>query len=261
MVTAVILAGGLGSRISEETLTKPKPLINIGQKPIIWYIMCHFRKFGIKNFKIAAGYKVEMMKEYFMNLNTLNSDFEVNFKKNSISYKNKNFLDWNVGIYDTGLESQTGSRIKRLEKSLNLRKDGFFILTYGDGLSDINIKELIKFHLKHGKIATVTAVRPPARFGYLGVKDNNVTNFKEKNKADQGWINGGFFVLSQKIFKYLDSDESCVFESDPMERLSSDNQLMAFKHEGFWQCMDTKRDHEYLEKMLKEKKEYFKNDK
>ena len=258
MINSVILAGGLGSRISEETINKPKPLIQIGQKPIIWYIMQHYRKHGIKNFKIAAGYKVEMMKEYFMNFNNLNSDFEVNFKKNLIKYEKKNTLDWNVGIYDTGLNTQTGARIKQLENSLNLKKNDFFLLTYGDGLCDININDLINFHKKHGKIATVTAVRPPARFGYLGIKKNHVTNFKEKKKSDEGWINGGFFVLSKKIFEYLDKNENCIFEREPMEKLSKDNQLMAYKHDGFWQCMDTKRDHEYLEDMLKEKKDFFK---
>ena len=174
--------------------------------------------------------------------------------------KKKNTLDWNVGIYDTGLNTQTGSRIKQLENVLDLKKNDFFLLTYGDGLCDINISDLIKFHKKHGKIATVTAVRPPARFGYLGVKNNNVTTFKEKKKSDQGWINGGFFVLSKKVFDYLDFNEKCVFESGPMEKLSKDNQLMAYKHDGFWQCMDTKRDHESLEKMKTDKKEYFKND-
>ena len=261
MIKAVILAGGYGSRISEETINKPKPLIQIGQKPIIWYIMNHYSKFGIKNFKVAGGYKVEMMKEYFMNIDIINSDLQISYKKKSIKYNKKFFYDWDIGVYNTGLGTQTGSRIKKLEKFLKLKnKSDFFVMTYGDGLCDIDVSKLIKFHKKHGKIATVTAVRPPARFGYLEIKKNLVKNFKEKEKSHEGWINGGYFVLSKKVFDYLDIEESCVFERKPMEKLSEDGQLMAYKHDSFWQCMDTKRDHEYLENMLKRKEEFFKND-
>lgn len=257
MINSVILAGGFGSRISEETINKPKPLIPIGQKPIIWFIMNHFSRFGIKNFKIAGGYKVEMIKEYFMNFNTVNSDFEINYKTNKIEFSKKLFSDWKVGVYNTGLASQTGSRIKKMKKILNLKKNDFFLMTYGDGLCDINIKDLIKFHLKHKKIATVTAVRPPVRFGYLRINENKVINFKEKEKSHEGWINGGYFVLSNKIFDYLDDSQNCIFENEPMENLSKDGELMAYKHEGFWQCMDTKRDHEYLEMLEVNKKSFF----
>ena len=223
--------------------------------------MKHFHKFGIKNFKIAGGYKVDKIKEYFMNLNTSNNDFEINYKKKSIKFDKKNYLDWTVGVYNTGLSNQTGSRIKKLQNTLNLKKkNDFFLMTYGDGLCDININTLIKFHKKHNKIATVTAVRPPARFGYLDINGNIVKNFKEKEKSHEGWINGGYFVLSSKIFDYLNENEDCVFENEPMEKLSEDGQLMAYKHEGFWQCMDTKRDHEYLNNLELKKEQFFKND-
>ncbi len=262
MISTVLLAGGYGSRISEETINKPKPLIQIGQKPIIWFIMKHFSKFQLTNFKIAGGYKVDMIKEYFINLRYLNNNFEINYKSNQVNYEGKVNLNWKVSVLDTGLNSQTGSRIKKLEKSLKLKsKNDFFLMTYGDGLCDINIKDLIKFHKNHGKIATVTAVRPPARFGYLQLKKNQVSNFKEKEKSNEGWINGGYFVLSKKIFEYLDDNENCIFENEPMEKLSEDGQLMAYKHDGFWQCMDTKRDHEYLEQLENKKKEFFNNDK
>ena len=258
MIETVILAGGYGSRISEETINKPKPLIPIGQRPIIWFIMNHFNKYKIKNFQIAGGYKVEMIKEYFMNFNYLNNDFEINYKKNRVKYYKKDYNDWNVGIHDTGLKSQTGYRIKKLEKILKLEnKNDFFLMTYGDGVCDVNINKLIKFHLKHKKIATVTAVRPPARFGYLKLNKDKVLNFKEKEKPSEGWINGGYFVLSKEIFKYLELNQDCVFENEPMENLSKDGQLMAYKHDGFWQCMDTKRDHEYLENLEAKKEEFF----
>ena len=261
MIKTVILAGGYGSRISEETISKPKPLISIGQKPIIWYIMRHFSRFGLKNFKIAGGYKVEMIKEYFMNFNNFNNDFEISYKSNLIKYSKKNFFDWNVGVYNTGLKTQTGARIKKLEKILNLKKSqDFFLMTYGDGLCDINISDLIKFHKKHKKIATVTAVRPPVRFGYLRLNNDKVINFKEKEKSHEGWINGGYFVLSKNVFRYLNDDQNCIFENEPMENLSKDGQLMAYKYEGFWQCMDTKRDHEYLENLETNKKDFFNND-
>lgn len=260
MINVVLLAGGLGSRISEETINKPKPLISIGQKPIIWFIMNHFYKFGIKKFNIAGGYKVDMIKEFFVNFNMTNSDLEINYKKNKIKYFKKNFFDWNVSVYNTGLKNQTGSRIKQLQSKMDLKKNDFFLMTYGDGLCDVNIDKLIKFHKKHKKIATVTAVRPPARFGYLKINNNKVENFKEKEKSLEGWINGGYFVLSSRIFDYLSKSQGCVFENEPMEKLSRDGELMAYKHDGFWQCMDTKRDHEYLQKLQMNKKEFFKND-
>lgn len=261
MISTVILAGGQGSRISDETENKPKPLIKIGSKPIIWHIMKHFAKYGHRSFKIAGGYKIEMLKEYFLNFNNFNNDFDINYKTGSFKYFLKNKFDWKVGVYDTGLNSQTGARIKKLEKYLNLKNDNdFFLMTYGDGLCDININNLIKFHKKNKKIATVTAVRPPARFGYLQIDKGKVKNFKEKQKSNEGWINGGFFVLSRRIFEYLTNDDYCVFENEPLENLSKNGELMAYQHDGFWNCMDTKRDHNYLENLYLNKMEYF-NDK
>jgi glucose-1-phosphate cytidylyltransferase len=258
MINTVILAGGHGSRISEETINKPKPLIHIGQNPIIWHLIKHFTKYGHKNFMIAGGYKIEMLKDYFFNLNKLNDDFDINYKTGLVNNFSKKNLDWKVGVYNTGLHSQTGSRLKKLESYLNLKnKNDFFLMTYGDGLCDVNINNLIKFHKKNGKIATVTAVRPPARFGYLQIVNGKVKNFKEKKQSNEGWINGGFFVLSRDIFRYLSIDDSCVFENEPLENLSKDGELMAYEHEGFWQCMDTKRDHDYLQNLNLKRLEYF----
>jgi|TARA_Y100000389_G_C17451070_1_gene514848 glucose-1-phosphate cytidylyltransferase len=225
----VILAGGKGSRISEISKNIPKPMIKILGKPIIIKIMQHYSRFGFKDFIIAAGYKKEIIKDYF--------------KKNT-------FKEWNVKVIDTGLNTMTGGRIKRLEKFLDRET---FMLTYGDGLSNVNIKKLLKYHNKYKKIGTLTAVRPPARFGAIKISKNKVSYFKEKSKLDEGWINGGFFVLEPEIFKYIKGDET-FFEKEPLQRISKSNQLFAYKHKGFWQCMDTLRDKEILEKELKFKK-------
>ena len=220
----VILAGGKGSRISEISKNIPKPMIKILGKPIIIKIMQHYSRFGFKDFIIAAGYKKEIIKDYF--------------KKNT-------FKEWNVKVIDTGLNTMTGGRIKRLEKFLDRET---FMLTYGDGLSNVNIKKLLKYHNKYKKIGTLTAVRPPARFGAIKISKNKVSYFKEKSKLDEGWINGGFFVLEPEIFKYIKGDET-FFEKEPLQRISKSNQLFAYKHKGFWQCMDTLRDKEILEKV------------
>ena len=229
----VILAGGLGSRISEYTKTIPKPMITINGKPLIYYIMKHYAKYGFKEFYIALGYKGEIIKKYF--------------KKNSFG--------WKVNLVNTGLKTMTGGRLKRLKKFLN---DETFMLTYGDGLSNVDLKKLIKFHKSNKKLATMTAVRPPARFGAIKFKGNKVSYFKEKSKLNEGWINGGFFVIEPNFLKLIKSDKT-ILERGPLEKTSKNGQLVAFKHYDFWQCMDTKRDKINLEEIIKNKKtNYFK---
>tara|TARA_B100001093_G_C26676435_1_gene948477 strand:+ start:332 stop:1021 length:690 start_codon:yes stop_codon:yes gene_type:complete len=222
----IILAGGLGTRISEYTKTIPKPMIKINKIPLICHIMEHYKKFGFNEFYIAAGYKGKVIKDYF--------------KKSSNKIK----------IIDTGKNTMTGGRIKRLKKYL---KNETFLVTYGDGISNVNIDKLIKYHRKNKKLVTLTAVRPPARFGALKIKNGKVLYFKEKSKLDESWINGGFFVMEPQFLKYLKNDGTYL-ERDPFEKACKQNQLNAFKHHGFWQCMDTKRDKDYLEKILKRKK-------
>ena len=223
----VILAGGLGTRLAEYTKKIPKPMVNILGKPIIVHIMEHYAKYGYKDFYIAAGYKQKILRDYF---------------------KKKKYL-WNINIIDTGLETMTGGRIKRLK--VFLKKEPFF-LTYGDGVSNINISKLLNFHKKNKSIATLTAVRPPARFGAIKVVGNKVTYFKEKSKLDEGWINGGFFIFEPEIFKFIKNDKTFL-EREPLTKIGKLKQLSAYKHYGFWQCMDTVRDKEILEKNLKKK--------
>ncbi len=225
MTKVVILAGGFGTRISEYSRTIPKPMIKINNKPIIIHIMEHYAKYGFKDFYIALGYKGSIIKQYFK----------------------KNKFNWSINLIDTGLKTMTGGRLKRLKKFL---KNETFFLTYGDGVSNVNIKRLMKFHLKNKKIVTLTAVRPPARFGALKLKGNIVKYFKEKSKLDEGWINGGFFVINPEFFNYIKSDKTFL-EKEPLEKVTNIKQLAAFKHLGFWQCMDTKRDKEKLEIILK----------
>jgi len=241
---SVILAGGRGTRISEESLLRPKPLIEIGGKPIIWHIMKHYSLHGINDFIICCGYKGELLKEYFSNFGIYSSDITIDLKKNKLTYHKNNFEKWKITLIDTGSETQTGGRIKRVKKYL---KDTF-CLTYGDGLSNINITESIKFHKKHKKLATITVVQPAGRFGSINLKKNIVTNFVEKPKGDGGWINGGFFVLNKKIFNYIDGDET-VWEKEPLTKLSKKGQLLGYKHNGFWYPMDTIRDKEHLENL------------
>ena len=247
----VILAGGLGTRLGEETNIRPKPLVEIGGKPIIWHIMKHYSHYGINEFVILLGYKGYMIKEFFDNYRRHLYDMRIDFKNNisEILKKDSNIEvdNWIVDLIYTGENTQTGGRIKRAYEYLK-NEDSFF-LTYGDGVSNVDIKKELEFHKSHGKIATMTAVFPPARWGAIKINDNNaITDFIEKPKGDNAYINGGFFVLNKKIFNYLE-DDSTIFEKEPLQKLSKDNELMAFKHEGFWQCMDTQRDKSLLEDM------------
>ena len=245
---AVILAGGLGTRISEESDTKPKPMVEIGGKPIIIHIMNHFAKFGVTDFVIAAGYRGYQIKEYFANYFAHNNDFTVNLGSGALNFLgNSVTMNWTVTIVDTGLETQTGGRLKRLESVLG--EDDFF-LTYGDGLTDADLASELAFHRSSGLAATVLAVRPPARFARLEVSDSGlVEEVVEKPKSEGGWINGGFFIMSPRVFPYLDGDE-CVLERGPLESLAENGELQAFRHEGFWMAMDTLRDKRVLEEMF-----------
>ena len=222
----VILAGGFGTRISEYTKTIPKPMIPVNKCPILIHIINHYKKFNFNEFYIAMGYKSKIIKNYF--------------KKHKIK-------NCKINLIDTGLNTMTGGRLKRLQKYL---KDDTFLMTYGDGLSNVNLRNLVKFHKKNKKIMTLTAVRPPARFGAIKIKNNKVKYFKEKSSLDEGWINGGFFVIEPKIFKYI-KDDKTYLERSPLEKIAKQGKLTAFKHYGFWQCMDTLRDKEILEKSLK----------
>ena len=240
----VILAGGFGTRLSEYTETVPKPMVNIGGKPILWHIMNRYASFGHKDFYIALGYKAEIIKQYFLDFKSINSDFSINLAEGKIKVKNKIDIDWNVTLVDTGEFSMTGGRVKRLEKYI---KNEPFLLTYGDGLSDINLDKLLKFHESHNKMVTITAVHPVARFGELKLSGNVVESFQEKPQINQGWINGGFFVCKSDFLKFIKNDQT-VLEKEPLESISKKGQLMAYRHSGFWQCMDTKRDRDLLEK-------------
>ncbi len=245
----VILAGGYGTRISEETDLKPKPMIEIGEKPILWHIMKIYSYYGFNDFIICLGYKGERIKEYFLHYFLYNADLTVNFTKHGKNVVHHQYAEpWKVTLVDTGRDSMTGGRVKRIKKYVG---DEPFLLTYGDGLSDINVKELVKYHKTHGKLATVTAVQPAGRFGSLNLSNNNqVIGFKEKIKGDGGWINGGFFVMEPRVFDYIEGDHT-VLERDPLENLAKDGQLMAYKHNGFWLPMDTLRDKLHLESIWK----------
>lgn len=244
----VILCGGLGTRLSEETITKPKPMVQVGDKPILWHIMNHYSHFGFKEFTLALGYKGEVIKEYFLNYYALNNDIAVDLNTGEVKQLRRNQRDWKVDLIDTGDTTLTGGRLARLKEFL--RPNGRFMLTYGDGLSDIDINQLVAFHKQHGRLATVTAVRPPARFGSIEIKEGQVFEFKEKPQMGEGWINGGFFVFETAVLEYFVGDD-CILEREPLERLVADKQLMAFQHTGFWQCMDTLRDKVLLDDLWK----------
>jgi glucose-1-phosphate cytidylyltransferase len=242
----VILAGGLGTRLSEETIVKPKPMVEIGGKPILWHIMKMYSSYGINDFIICCGYKGYIIKEYFANYFLHQSDVTFYMKDNSIEVHEERAEPWTVTLVDTGDNSMTGGRLGRVSEYLKNEEE--FCFTYGDGVSDINIKKLIDFHRKHGKDATVTAVYPPGRFGALDIKDDQVMRFIEKPKGDGALINGGFFVLSPKVLDRISGD-NCVWEQGPLKNLAKDNNLMSYTHNGFWQPMDTLRDKNYLEEL------------
>ena len=255
LVKAVILAGGLGTRISEETNLKPKPLIEIGGMPILWHIMKIYSSYGINDFVICCGYKGYMIKEYFANYFLHNSDVTFDIKNNKMEVHQKSVEPWSVTLVDTGLETMTGGRLKRIKKFVS---DDSFHFTYGDGLSDIDLTKLFEFHRKSKSIATVTAVQPPGRFGTLDITKDKVTTFKEKPSGDGNWINGGFFILNSSVFDYIEND-STIWEKEPLESLAHDNELSAFKHFGFWQPLDTLRDKNYLEGLWSGDKALWKN--
>lgn len=240
----VILCGGLGTRLSEETQIKPKPMVEIGHRPILWHIMKIYEKYNFSDFVLALGYKGETIKDYFLNYNSYQSDIRIGLRNRVIEYTNPTVEDWVVSLINTGANTMTGGRLLRLKEYL--QPHGTFMLTYGDGVADVNLNKLLEFHRKHGKIATISAVRPSARFGGLQLDKGQVTNFEEKPQSGEGWINGGFFVLEPEVFDYLENDAS-VLEQEPMENLAKDQQLMAYQHSGYWQCMDTIRDRDLLQ--------------
>jgi glucose-1-phosphate cytidylyltransferase len=238
-----ILAGGLGSRLAEETELKPKPMVEIGGKPILWHIMMHYAHYGFDEFAIALGYKGEVIKKYMLDYCSLNRDLSVSLKTGKVTMTGGAVPDWTVDLVDTGMKTQTGGRIKRLAPYMN---NETFMLTWGDGVSDVNLNDLIAFHRAHGKLATLTAVRPSARFGHLEMEGDQITEFSEKPQTKEGWINGAFFVLEPEIFDFIDGDDT-HFEMEPLGRLAAEGQLMAYRHTGFWQCMDTIREKKILE--------------
>lgn len=240
----VILCGGMGTRLAEETTLRPKPLVTVGGHPILWHILNCYGYYGFNRFTLALGYMGEAIKEYFLNYYSLDSDLRIDLKTGATEHIRPSRRDWQVELVDTGNESMTGGRLHRLESLL--RPEGTFMLTYGDGVGDVDIGRLVAFHRGHGKFATVTAVRPPARFGGMVFDGDRVAEFREKPQTGEGWINGGYFVFEPQVFDYLSGDRT-VLEGAPLENLARDGQLMAYKHDGFWQCMDTVRDRQLLE--------------
>ena len=256
-IKTVILCGGLGTRLREETEHKPKPMVEIGGKPILWHIMKIYSSYGLNNFVLCLGYKGHVIKNYFYNYDVLNNDFTLELGGNNLSeiYNNHKEKGWIITLADTGERALKGSRIKKIEKYIT---GDLFMLTYGDGLINININKLISFHKSHGRIGTVTGVRPPSRFGELLVENNRVTSFMEKPQVSEGLINGGYFVFNRKIFSYLSEDDNCDFEVGPLEELAKDGELMIYRNGGEWACMDTYRDVMYLNKIWRDKKAFWK---
>jgi glucose-1-phosphate cytidylyltransferase len=240
-----ILAGGYGSRLAEETSVRPKPMVEIGGIPILWHIMKIFDHFGFKDFVIALGYKGEMIKEYMENYSKNHSHVTIDFRTHQAFYEDYARLDWRVELVDTGRATNTGGRVRRLAPFL---ENDTFLVVYGDGVTDLNVAKLVEFHRSHGKLATLTAVRPTARFGHVELDGDRVAEFSEKPQTAEGWINGGFFVFEPGIMDYIDGDQVDL-STDPMRRLAADKQLMAYRHDSFWQCMDTLREKFILEKM------------
>jgi glucose-1-phosphate cytidylyltransferase len=243
-VRTVILAGGTGSRLSEETVDKPKPMVEIGSHPILWHIMKIYATFGYCDFVIPLGYKGEVIKRYFADYASLAGDLTVEIANGTVRPHSTGAEDWTVRLFDTGLNTATGGRMRRVREQL----DSTFMMTFGDGVSDVDINDLIRFHKSHGKLATLTAVRPPARFGHVELDGDQVDVFSEKPQAREGWINGGFFVLEPGVLDYIERDD-VYFQKEPLERLAEEGQLMAYRHESFWQCMDTLRDKVFLEEL------------
>ena len=244
----IILAGGLGTRLSELTELIPKPMIRIGEKPMLWHIMKIYSYFGIKDFYLALGYKSEMIKNYFLHYKELNSNITVDLAKNSVAFHQADETDWKITMVDTGANTMTGGRLKLLKEFMG---DQTFMVTYGDGLANVNLNELLKFHKKHGKLITVTSVHPGSRYGELFIERDKVISFKEKPQLNEGWVNGGFFVVEPEFFELID-DEDTVLEQEPLEKAVKMGEMMAFRHNGFWHSMDTKRDYENLDRIWKD---------
>ncbi len=241
----VILAGGRGTRLAEETSVRPKPMVEIGGRPILWHIMNIYASYGFQDFFVACGYKSEIIKEYFHSYFIHNNDYIVDLSRGSVQLLNPRCLDWRIGVIDTGLDTMTGGRLLRLRPWLDSEP---FMVTYGDGVADIDVGALGEFHRAHGRLATVTAVRPPARFGGLRLDEDRVTEFSEKPQAGEGWINGGFFVFEPQVLDYIAGDDA-ILEREVLERLAAAGELMAYRHDGFWQPMDTLRERELLERL------------
>jgi glucose-1-phosphate cytidylyltransferase len=241
----VLLAGGLGTRIGEETHNKPKPMVEIGGWPIIWHIMNIYAHYGHNEFVVALGYRGSAIKDFFLNYHHLNSNLRIDLSNGDVQTTEKFLRDWIIHLIDTGANSMTGGRIGRLREHL---RDETFMLTYGDGVCNLDIEDLVQFHRSHGKLATVTTVRPAARFGGIELDSDQVVEFKEKPHTGEGWINGGYFVFEPGFLDYIDGDD-CILEREPLERLAAQGELMAYRHDGFWQCMDTMRDRQLLEEL------------
>ena len=244
-IPIIILCGGRGTRLKEETEFRPKPLVKIGQHPILWHIMKIYAHYGFKDFVLCLGYKGEMIKEYFLNYEAMNNDFSIQLgQHHEIVFHSKHLeSDWNITLADTGETTRTGGRIKKIEKYIN---NELFMLTYGDGVSNVDITKLLEFHKSHGKVATVTGVHPSSRFGELTTEDKKVQKFNEKPQTKEGFINGGFFVFDKRFFDYLEENDNCYLERGPLESLARKGELMVFEHKGFWQCIDTYRELERL---------------